>query len=65
MQPLRTEDVSISCRRFFEFLREVLQSAGSEILTTDFLFIFPRAFRWPQFLEMLGGEYMVPCRKPD
>lgn len=65
MQPLITEDVSISCRRFLEFLREVLQSAGSEILATDFLFIFPRAFRWLQFLEMLGGEYMVPCRKPD
>jgi SAM-dependent methyltransferase len=50
--------------------RKLLRAAGFEIVATDFLFIFPHAFKWFRFLEPalsflpLGGQYMVLCRKP-
>jgi hypothetical protein len=51
--------------------RVLLQSAGFEIVRTDYLFIFPnilkslrwiesRVARWP-----LGAQYQVLCRKPE
>ena len=50
--------------------RRLLSSAGFEVVSTDFLFIFPRLLsrlrplenhlaKWP-----LGGQYMVLCHKP-
>jgi hypothetical protein len=49
--------------------RRILDSAGFDIISTDFLFVFPRALsalrplearltRWPA-----GAQYMVLCRK--
>jgi len=50
--------------------RRLVQSAGFEILRTDFLFIFPKALHWFRGLEPLlartplGAQYQVLCRKP-
>lgn len=49
--------------------RRLLQTQGFEILSTEFLFIFPRALRWFRWLEPaasrlpLGAQYQVLCRK--
>jgi SAM-dependent methyltransferase len=50
--------------------RRLLRRAGFDILSTDFLFIFPRALAWLRGLEPicarvpLGAQYQVLCRKP-
>ncbi|MFN2511555.1 MAG: trans-aconitate 2-methyltransferase [Pyrinomonadaceae bacterium] len=50
--------------------RGLLQSGGFEVLSTDFLFIFPKALRMLRGIEPmvsrlpLGGQYQVLCRKP-
>lgn len=50
--------------------RSLLQAGGFEVLSTDFLFIFPRALRLLRGIEPLvsrlplGGQYQVLCRKP-
>lgn len=50
--------------------RNLLRDAGFEVVSTDFLFIFPRALRWLRPIEPLisglpfGGQYQVLCRKP-
>lgn len=49
----------------------LLRSRGLEILSTDFLFIFPRALRLLRPLEYvlrkfpIGAQYQIICRKPD
>jgi ubiquinone/menaquinone biosynthesis C-methylase UbiE len=49
--------------------RKLLAGAGFEIITTDFLFFFPRALAILRPLEPgltrvpVGGQYMVLCRK--
>jgi SAM-dependent methyltransferase len=49
--------------------RTLLRAAGFEIVSTDFLFFFPRAFGALRPLEAAlsrvpaGGQYMVLCRK--
>jgi SAM-dependent methyltransferase len=48
----------------------MLSGGGFEILSTRFLFIFPRVLRWLRPLEPtlsrapLGAQYQVLCRKP-
>jgi SAM-dependent methyltransferase len=50
--------------------RGLLRAGGFEIVRTDFLFIFPRAFAWLRWLEPmvsrlpLGAQYEVLGRKP-
>ena len=50
--------------------RSLLRAAGFEIISTDFLFIFPRALRALRGIEPLlsrlplGGQYQILCRKP-
>lgn len=50
--------------------RNLLQAAGFEFISTDFLFIFPRVLRLLRGIEPLlsrlplGGQYQVLCRKP-
>lgn len=50
--------------------RRLLIAGGFAVLRTDFLFIFPRLFRWLRFLEPwitplpLGAQYQILCRKP-
>jgi SAM-dependent methyltransferase len=50
--------------------RRMLGAAGFEILSTSFMFIFPRALAWLRGIEPLvsglpiGGQYQVLCRKP-
>ncbi len=50
--------------------QRLLKDTGFEILRTDFLFIFPRAFRFLRVLEPylvrlpFGAQYQVLCRKP-
>jgi len=50
--------------------RSLLQAGGFEVLSIDFLFIFPRALRLLRGIEPLvsrlplGGQYQVLCRKP-
>lgn len=50
--------------------RRMLRVAGFEIISTDFLFIFPRALRLLRGIEPLvsrlplGGQYQILCRKP-
>ena len=50
--------------------RSLLQAAGFEVVSTDFLFIFPRALRWLRSIEPIvsalpfGGQYQILCRKP-
>jgi len=49
--------------------RRMLEGAGFEVLSTSFLFIFPRALSWFRSLEPrlsslpLGAQYQVLCRK--
>jgi SAM-dependent methyltransferase len=51
--------------------RSLLQGGGFEVLSTDFLFIFPRVLRLLRGIEPFvsrlpfGGQYQVLCRKPD
>jgi SAM-dependent methyltransferase len=48
----------------------LLTNTGFEIITTDYLFIFPKMFSWLRGIEPfvarlpLGGQYQVLCRKP-
>jgi SAM-dependent methyltransferase len=50
--------------------RRLLRAGGFEVLSTDFLFVFPRATRWCRRFEKrlkrlpLGAQYMVLARKP-
>jgi trans-aconitate methyltransferase len=50
--------------------RRMLQAGGFEILSTSFLFIFPRVLSWLRGIEPLlsrlplGAQYQVLCRKP-
>lgn len=50
--------------------RRVLSDAGFEIVSTDFLFIFPAALSALRFMERplskfpIGGQYQVLARKP-
>jgi SAM-dependent methyltransferase len=50
--------------------RRLLIDAGFEIVLTDYLFVFPAAFKWLRHLEPslcklpLGGQYLVLARKP-
>jgi SAM-dependent methyltransferase len=50
--------------------RHLLHAGGFEALRTDFLFIFPRMFRWFRGIEPLlskyplGAQYQILCRKP-
>jgi SAM-dependent methyltransferase len=50
--------------------RKLLRAAGFKIISTDFLFIFPKALKWFRPLEPLvsrlpvGTQYQVLCRKP-
>ena len=49
--------------------RRLVQTAGFEVLSTEFLFIFPRVLRWFRPVEPLisrlplGAQYQVLCRK--
>src|SRR5436190_10739150 len=51
--------------------RRLLQDQRFEVLSTEFLFIFPRTLRWMRPLERLvyrlpiGAQYQVLCRKAD
>ena len=51
--------------------RRLLISAGLEVLSTDFLFIFPGPLSWLCGVETLlsrwplGAQYQVLCRKPE
>ena len=51
--------------------RRMLHAAGFEIVSTTFMFIFPRSLGWMRGIEPLlsrlpiGGQYQVLCRKPD
>jgi SAM-dependent methyltransferase len=51
--------------------RNLLQVAGFEIISTNFLFIFPKILRWFRPIEPLvsglplGTQYQVLCRKPQ
>jgi trans-aconitate methyltransferase len=51
--------------------RNLLQAAGFEIVSTDFLFIFPKILKWFRPIEPLvsrlpmGTQYQVLCRKPQ
>lgn len=50
--------------------RHLVRASGFEVLSTDFLFIFPRALRWFRGLEPplsrmpFGAQYQILCRKP-
>ncbi len=50
--------------------RNLLSAAGFEILSTSFLFVFPRILGWFRVLEPgmsrlpLGGQYQLLARKP-
>lgn len=50
--------------------RSLLKAGGFEVISTNFLFIFPRALRLLRGIEPLvshlplGGQYQVLCRKP-
>jgi SAM-dependent methyltransferase len=50
--------------------RQLLRAAGFDITLTDYLFIFPAAFKFLRSLEPslcklpLGGQYLVLARKP-
>jgi SAM-dependent methyltransferase len=49
--------------------RTLLRTAGFEVLSTDFLFIFPAILRFLRWIEPMaaalpfGGQYLVLCRK--
>ena len=50
--------------------RSLLEAGGFEVLSTSFLFIFPRVLSWLRGIEPhvstlpLGAQYQVLCRKP-
>ena len=50
--------------------RHLLLAGGFEVVSTDFLFIFPKALRWLRGIEPavsrlpFGGQYQILCRKP-
>ena len=50
--------------------RQLLRSVGFEILTTNYLFIFPKALSWFRWLEPplcrlpCGAQYLVFCQRP-
>ncbi len=50
--------------------RHLVRAAGFEILSTNFLFLFPRALSWLRWIEPLiapapaGAQYQVLARKP-
>jgi SAM-dependent methyltransferase len=50
--------------------RRLLRTAGFEVLSTEYLFIFPRQLRWFRPLEPwlaglpFGGQYLLLARKP-
>jgi trans-aconitate methyltransferase len=50
--------------------RKLVHSVGFEILSTNFLFLFPRALSWLRWIEPLvsnlpaGAQYQVLARKP-
>jgi SAM-dependent methyltransferase len=50
--------------------RRLLRTGGFEILSTDFLFIFPKLLRWFRWIETycsrlpIGAQYQVLCQKP-
>lgn len=50
--------------------RRMLEAAGFEIVSTTFLFIFPKVLAWLRGIEPavsglpFGGQYQVLCRKP-
>jgi len=52
-------------------MRALVRDAGFEVLTTNYLFFFPRILRWfrptePLFSRIpLGGQYLTLCRKPS
>ncbi len=51
--------------------RDLLCSAGFNILTTSFVFFFPRPLRWFRPLERyltsipLGAQYLILAQKPN
>jgi len=51
--------------------RRLMKASGFEILSTDFLFVFPRALRWCRRAERYltavpaGAQYLILGRKPD
>lgn len=51
--------------------RKLVRSAGFEILSTNFLFLFPRALGWMRWIEPLvsnfpaGAQYQVLAQKPS
>ena len=51
--------------------RRQLVSAGFEVLSTNYLFIFPRMLRWLRWIEPLvcrlplGAQYQILARKPS
>ncbi|MDQ5844097.1 MAG: class I SAM-dependent methyltransferase [Acidobacteriota bacterium] len=50
--------------------RMLLSTGGFEIVSTDFLFVFPRVLRWLRRMEPFvshlpfGAQYQILCRKP-
>jgi SAM-dependent methyltransferase len=50
--------------------RSLLQAVGFEVISTNFLFIFPRALSWLRGIEPalsrlpFGGQYQILCRRP-
>jgi len=51
--------------------RNLLRGEGFEVLSTDYLFLFPRALRWLRSFERplsswpLGAQYQILCRATD
>ena len=51
--------------------RALLRAAGFEVLSTDFLFVFPSILRCLRWMEPhlgnlpLGAQYQILCRKPQ
>jgi SAM-dependent methyltransferase len=49
--------------------RALVKAGGFTVLSTEFLFVFPRFLRWLRFIEPslarmpLGAQYLVLCRK--
>jgi SAM-dependent methyltransferase len=49
--------------------RRLLQAGGFEVLSTSYLFIFPRALSWLRAIEPvvstlpLGAQYQILCRR--
>jgi len=49
----------------------LLRKAGFDVLTTNYLFVFPRRLRWLRAFETvlagvpIGGQYLVLARRPE